>query len=322
MGAQVHLFVDMGDDAVCAVLYGVRDGVDMARDAPVACVVACEPLPCTVTSKLLRSAVLAQYGDAMRAAIVARKTLCVAAAASERPGNNDALRIARELMPGGVDASRSLMDNGASSMVVAQFVQRFGGAVSDWRALLHTPLASLDDMREPAFDALIDADLRELSLSDVARGVPHGQRSDVFLTGATGFCGAHLLHSIITTMGSASRRVFCLVRGPDGGALLLAALRRHGLVVSALPSWIVPVSGSVDSLPPSIEALMESTLATVYHLAARVDFRDTYASARATNVVSTQVLAAMCARYGVRFVHASSLSAQRVAHNDGYANSK
>lgn len=116
--------------------------------------------------------------------------------------------------------------------------------------------------------------------------------SDVFLTGASGFLGGHLLHELV----AAGHRVRALSRRPETDA-----------AIAALGG--TPVRGSLadtDALQRALDGCE-----AVFHAAADTSMWRPHAAAQiATNVAGTERLLRAAERAGVRaFMHTSSVSA-------------
>jgi thioester reductase-like protein len=140
---------------------------------------------------------------------------------------------------------------------------------------------------------------------------PHAREPRrVFLTGATGFLGAFLLHDLLLATRA---DVYCLVR--DAGALpgaerLRAHLTRLGLWRAGFEGRIVPVVGDLG-LPllglsrPEFDDLADR-IDVIYHCGVLVDFLRPYAALRATNVLGTQEILRLAGTGPTKAVHHTS----------------
>ena len=115
--------------------------------------------------------------------------------------------------------------------------------------------------------------------------------AEILLTGATGFCGAHLLRTLLETTGA---EVHCLVRAPDeqrGLERILDAQRRF-LRAGPEPGRIHPLVGDLAEpmlglAPERFEALAGS-LDVIHHCGGQVNFIYPYQDLRAVNVDGTR----------------------------------
>jgi thioester reductase-like protein len=128
-----------------------------------------------------------------------------------------------------------------------------------------------------------------------------------FLTGATGYLGAHLLHELLR---STPARVHCLVRAatPEEGARRIREqLGAHRLWDEAFAPRIVPVPGDLAAPLLGLSAGEFGRLAgvvdAVYHCGARVHFSQPYAALRAANALGTQEVLRLAARARLKPVH-------------------
>eukprot|EP01113_Clastostelium_recurvatum_P050636 TRINITY_DN962_c0_g1_i2.p1 TRINITY_DN962_c0_g1~~TRINITY_DN962_c0_g1_i2.p1 ORF type:complete len:1213 (+),score=256.62 TRINITY_DN962_c0_g1_i2:2420-6058(+) len=119
--------------------------------------------------------------------------------------------------------------------------------------------------------------------------------SDVLLTGATGFLGAHLLHELIQAIPNAN--VYCIVRC-DNQASGIERLER---VLRSYEIWHDGMKGRVQAVPGDLEApglgmtpqaldTMMGTIGSIYHCAAIVNSVKSYEHHQRTNVHGTHEL--------------------------------
>ncbi|MFE0174036.1 thioester reductase domain-containing protein [Streptomyces sp. NPDC059002] len=157
---------------------------------------------------------------------------------------------------------------------------------------------------------LVDADLA-LPLGQASSATAPG--TDVFLTGATGFLGAFLLHQLVATT---THRVYCLVRGDneaEGAERLRAAAASYGLPAPD-PARVRVVTGDLREVGKVCDDYRDGELIRrvghVLHCAARVVFTEPYSELREDNVLPTLGLLRWARQHGVReFSFVSSLAA-------------
>ena len=135
----------------------------------------------------------------------------------------------------------------------------------------------------------------------------------LFLTGATGFLGAYLLHELLDQTRA---EILCLVRAqsPEDGLLRLQrGLESHGLWHPEDASRIVPLPG--DLARPRLglsEAQFEAlsgSVDAIYHNGAWVTYIFPYPALKPANVLGTQeVLRLACLRGAVPVHYVSSLA--------------
>jgi amino acid adenylation domain-containing protein/thioester reductase-like protein len=123
-------------------------------------------------------------------------------------------------------------------------------------------------------------------------GPPDWRRPrEIFLTGSTGFFGAHLLSELLA---ATTARVWCLVRAPDAPqamARITAAGARYEL--ADLPAdRVVPLPGDLASprlgLSPGQFCELARSVDIIYHAGAAVNFIYPYEELRAANVTGTR----------------------------------
>ncbi|MER7703698.1 amino acid adenylation domain-containing protein [Kitasatospora sp. NPDC097605] len=145
--------------------------------------------------------------------------------------------------------------------------------------------------REAAVDwsaeARLDSPLRQSWSPAPSRAEP----AEILLTGATGFCGAHLLDALLHTTDA---RVHCLVRAPDEEHALerLRAAQQRYLRHDLADRRVLPLVG--DLAEPRLgltrqrfEHLADS-LDAIHHLGGQVNFIYPYHQLRAANVAGTR----------------------------------
>ncbi|WP_432155594.1 amino acid adenylation domain-containing protein [Streptomyces sp. bgisy153] len=154
----------------------------------------------------------------------------------------------------------------------------------------------------------------ERPIPAVAGGAPApgpGHPGDLLLTGATGFCGAHMIDELLRrTTG----RILCLVRASDeqhGLDRIRASHQRH--VHSALTSERVQaVVGDLSKpglgLSPGRFEELGATVDAVYHFGGQVNFVYPYHELRPANVEGTYEIIRLAAGRGVPVHFTSSMA--------------
>ncbi|WP_051813065.1 amino acid adenylation domain-containing protein [Kitasatospora sp. MBT63] len=117
------------------------------------------------------------------------------------------------------------------------------------------------------------------------------QPAEILLTGATGFCGAHLLHTLLTTTDA---QVHCLVRAPDQEHALerIRAAHQRFLRRDLDPARVRPLVGDLAEpllgLSRTRFEQLAGTVDAVHHLGGQVNFLYPYHQLRAANVAGTR----------------------------------
>ena len=160
-------------------------------------------------------------------------------------------------------------------------------------------------------DFAAEADRRVPAVDHGAPAPDPRHPGDVLLTGATGFCGAHMIDELLRrTTG----RILCLVRASDdqhGMERILASHKRY--VLSDLSSERVqPVVGNLGKpglgLSPSRFEELGSTIDAVYHFGGQVNFIYPYHELRAANVDGTYEIIRLAAGRAVPVHFTSSMA--------------
>ncbi|MFE3498881.1 amino acid adenylation domain-containing protein [Kitasatospora sp. NPDC059160] len=170
------------------------------------------------------------------------------------------------------------------------------------RALLRSPVlrdftAALQAARsgtapgEAAVDWQAEARLTHPVGQSWSPAPSRAEPAEILLTGATGFCGAHLLHELLATTGA---RIHCLVRAPDQEHALerLRATQQRFLRHDLADARVVPLVGDLAAerlglTEPQFDWLARH-LDAVYHLGGLVNFLYPYHQLRAPNVDGTR----------------------------------
>ncbi|MFK0193116.1 amino acid adenylation domain-containing protein [Kitasatospora sp. NPDC090308] len=136
--------------------------------------------------------------------------------------------------------------------------------------------------------------------------------AEILLTGATGFCGAHLLETLLATTGA---RIHCLVRAPDRAAAAerLHDAQRRFLGRQLTDPRVVPLTGDLTEpllgLPQHRFDWLAEHLDAIHHLGARVNFLYPYHQLRRANVDGTREVVRLAGhRRGVPVHYVSTLA--------------
>lgn len=129
----------------------------------------------------------------------------------------------------------------------------------------------------------------------------------IFLTGASGFMGAYLLHDLMTATEAS---VYCLVRCRseyDGCNRIKNNLLKYGLWSDEFASRIMPVPGDLAQPLLGVGAETFDTLSnvidTIYHNGAVVNFIYSYGSLKDSNVRGTQEVLRLACRVKRKPMH-------------------
>jgi amino acid adenylation domain-containing protein/thioester reductase-like protein len=159
--------------------------------------------------------------------------------------------------------------------------------------------------------ATLETLLRSAACLDDALEVVPGTATDspalLFLTGATGFVGSHLLHSILS---DTQANVICLVRAESDAAAatrLQKALRHYRLDDERWARRVTAVAGNLESPCFGLAARVYDRLAgsvdAVVHNGALVNFLLSFAALRAANVSGTIEVIRFAARCRPKRLH-------------------
>ncbi|MCC6191127.1 MAG: amino acid adenylation domain-containing protein [Anaerolineales bacterium] len=191
---------------------------------------------------------------------------------------------------------------------------RTQGAHSHSPGRLFTPIT----MEQLAAEAILPASIQPGDTTPPQAGEP----AHLFLTGATGFLGAFLLHDLLATTPAT---VHCLVRATDaqaGRQRLRANLAAYGVWEETYASRIEPVLGDLAEpllgLSEPAFAQLASLVDTIYHNGAMVNFVHGYAAHKPANVLGTQAILQLAVTGRIKPVHfVSTLSVFHTATHTG-----
>ena len=137
---------------------------------------------------------------------------------------------------------------------------------------------------------------------------------NVFLTGANGFIGIHLLNEILKTTDS---RIYCLVRGKKDKLPKDRLIEQYKFYFDEdlsreLDKRLFVVDGSISEknigLDENIINEIRNNVSTIIHTAARVKHYGNYEDFKNINIEGTRNVAEFSFENNLRFIHISSIS--------------
>ncbi|WP_350283399.1 amino acid adenylation domain-containing protein [Nitrosomonas sp.] len=155
-------------------------------------------------------------------------------------------------------------------------------------------------------EASLDPVIQPATISTSVAQFQHDP-SVIFLTGATGFLGAYLLHELLK---QTSASVYCLVRAgsyQEGFTRLQDALIGYGICNPELMHKVFPVCGNLSEPQFGLSFHEFNALArkvdVIYHNGALVNFLQPYQTLKAVNVLGTQEVLRLACTQRVKPVH-------------------
>ncbi len=257
------------------------------------------------------------------------------------------------LPPAEVDVGRSFVELGGDSQSAMELVlhleQAFSGqdlvaGSEDSRWLVESPLAEVahrlagrrpgpaDDIPPPAApaatvpaeeSAAIAGEAQAAAANADAAAVPlpahlppAADQGHVFLTGATGFLGIHLLAHLASSLPRGTR-IYALARATSDekardrlqSALRDAALEPPviGLPADGEPARVVAVAGSLAEsrlgLTDEVYSRLASEVGLIYHVGAEVSIDKSYARLRGPNVEGTRRVMELATATALKTLH-------------------
>ncbi|VTT81861.1 unnamed protein product [Fusarium fujikuroi] len=204
---------------------------------------------------------------------------------------------------------------GATSLqnaaLIARIKKQFGRLISMHDLYCHSRFASLLHFLESdaeSIDAPNDADkwIKDVDMVDDIEETPNWEdpgQGKIFLTGATGFVGAFLLDELLRHPNV--KQVACLVRGQteaEAARRLQANMQKYDLWPDdfALTTKIMVLLGDVTSRDLGLGSAKFDWLANwfsaIFHLAAKINFCDSYHEHYDTNILGTRNMLRLAAR--------------------------
>jgi amino acid adenylation domain-containing protein/thioester reductase-like protein len=203
----------------------------------------------------------------------------------------------------------------SATQLISQIQQEFGLELplscifeSPTIAGLAEVLASEDLPHLSCPDLSLEVDLEEtINLQRLPCG-NYSQPEFVFLTGASGFLGAHLLYDILSTSNAA---VYCLIRAQDTNH----AMQRLDKIFESYNihldpnqrARIIPAPGDLSQphlgLMPSLFKSICDNVSVIYHNGSEVNFMYPYASLKPANVESTKEILRIATTTILKAVH-------------------
>lgn len=142
--------------------------------------------------------------------------------------------------------------------------------------------------------------LLENNRVDKIETLPKKDIGNVFVTGATGFLGCHIIDSLIK---NGAKKVYCLVR--ENGNRLFETLDYYFDGVYNNDSRIVPVVSDLEHLG---DVELDDPIDFVVHTAASVKHYGSYKYFYDINVGGTKNAIELAKKYGAKLIHISTLS--------------
>lgn len=222
-----------------------------------------------------------------------------------------------ELLSIEVGIEDNFFDLGGSSLLVFQMItqveERFSVELQFqylFESLTIKALAKVIDQLhrgESAIEQNPPKDLRVDAVLDPTIYTQLSKFGNSFLTGATGFLGAHLLYELLE---QTSGQIYCLVRGANataGKRRLEEKLASYNLWKETFSPRLVPVIGDLSKPYFGLEEQQFGELANhveaIYHCGALVNFTYPYSVLKATNVLGTQEVLRLAFKHPIKPVH-------------------
>ncbi|KAM3109729.1 non-ribosomal peptide synthetase family protein [Phormidesmis sp. 146-33] len=175
-----------------------------------------------------------------------------------------------------------------------------------------------------ALTKTIDLKADAVLASDIYPTAPAiiGEPQQVFLTGATGFLGAFLMHELLQ---QTQATLYCLVRcsSPGEGTIRLQqTLQQYELWHEHYRDRLIPIPGDLSQpllgLSPEQFNTLADRIDTIYHNGALVNFVKPYSLLKAANVLGTQEVLRLACQGQTKPVH--YVSTESVFGTTGYFN--
>ncbi|MCX4750032.1 amino acid adenylation domain-containing protein [Kitasatospora sp. NBC_01287] len=165
-------------------------------------------------------------------------------------------------------------------------------SLGGFAAAVETARAGAGTAAGQSVDLVADTALTGVPVRTSGRPLPRRDRpAELLLTGATGFCGTHLLATLLATTDA---RIHCLVRAPDAehGLERLRAAHQRFLRRDLVSDRVLPLVGDLTEprlgLTERRFAELADSLDAIHHLGGQVNFIYPYHQLRAANVTATR----------------------------------
>ncbi len=242
---------------------------------------------------------------------------------------------------GEIGIADNFFELGGDSLLATQLVRALNAGLPDFKLQMHElfenltieSLAALylqrqEILQQPA-DAAASSDSAAM-LADIQTAIDSFAALDfsgaaaehvrtIFLTGASGWIGSHLLAELLS---STNARLYCLVRTQDGLPQLMAAMQRNGIAIE--PQWpgrIELVRGDLSrpdlGLTPHDWQSLSASVDAIYHLGASLNVLVDYARLREVNVAATGAIVRLAADHHLKPVFFASPMAVSRRYLDG-----
>ena len=165
----------------------------------------------------------------------------------------------------------------------------------------------LDRMGTTVMDLQAEARLDSTIRPQAVSGEPNAEPTSIFLTGATGFLGAFLLHELLQ---QTQADIYCLVRSSnieESKQKIRRTLASYALWDERLSSRIIPVVGDLSEPGFGLAAhqfeALANTIDAIYHSGAAVNWIYSYERLKPTNVLGTQEVLRLASQNKAKAVH-------------------
>jgi thioester reductase-like protein len=152
-------------------------------------------------------------------------------------------------------------------------------------------------------EAVLDPSIRPSAVSNVSVTDP----KKIFLTGGTGFLGAFIIRELLQATDA---DIYCLVRATnaeEGKSKLKKNLEQYAIWQEQFNSRIIPVVGDLSQpllgLGSEQFQTLSTTIDTIYHSGALLNYVYPYSALKAANVLGTQEVLRLACLNTVKPVH-------------------